>query len=214
MVEAGERRRLFRSSDGLRRSCRLRRADPAYAKGLMRLPPAASGAGLRLQISPQAVRIAAPLARRRQGGLKQKRHCVDYPNLLNFSPFRESPGRFCCGAMMPDRLRPAVAHWVGDYQVKLAKTLRRAAVLAILGAAQACRGIVDWTLSNGTFDDGGTFSGTFTVDTTTDTITDWNVTTSGASYVAACLPVLQLGQRQRRHPSFSPRSCSSGQSST
>jgi hypothetical protein len=52
----------------------------------------------------------------------------------------------------------------------------------MLGAAQASQAaIVDWTLSNGTFDDGGTFSGTFTFDTATDTITDWNVSSSGVN---------------------------------
>jgi hypothetical protein len=55
-----------------------------------------------------------------------------------------------------------------------------AALTMMLGAAQASQAaIVDWTLSNGTFDDGGTFFGTFTVDTVADTITDWNVTTQG-----------------------------------
>jgi hypothetical protein len=55
-----------------------------------------------------------------------------------------------------------------------------AALAMMLGAAQASQAaIVDWTLSNGTFDDGGTFFGAFQVDTSTDTITDWNVTTTG-----------------------------------
>ena len=58
-----------------------------------------------------------------------------------------------------------------------------AALAMMLGAAQASQAaIVDWTLSNGTFDDGGTFSGTFTVDTATDTITDWNVSSSGVAF--------------------------------
>jgi hypothetical protein len=58
-----------------------------------------------------------------------------------------------------------------------------AALAMMLGAAQASQAaIVDWTLSNGTFDDGGTFFGTFTVDTATDTITDWNVTSSGVAF--------------------------------
>jgi hypothetical protein len=49
----------------------------------------------------------------------------------------------------------------------------------MLGAAQASQAaIVDWTLSNGTFDDGGTFSGTFTFDTAADTITTWDITTT------------------------------------
>jgi hypothetical protein len=66
--------------------------------------------------------------------------------------------------------------------VKLAVKLAAgaAALAMVLGAAQASQAaIVDWTLSNGTFDDGGTFFGAFQVDTSTDTIIDWNVTTSG-----------------------------------
>lgn len=55
-----------------------------------------------------------------------------------------------------------------------------AALAMTLGVAQASQAaIVDWTLSNGTFDDGGTFFGTFTFDTATDTITNWNVSSSG-----------------------------------
>ena len=55
-----------------------------------------------------------------------------------------------------------------------------AALACMLGAAQASQAaVIDWTLSNGTFDDGGTFSGTFSFDTVTDAITNWNVTTTG-----------------------------------
>jgi hypothetical protein len=58
-----------------------------------------------------------------------------------------------------------------------------AALAMMLGAAQASQAaIVDWTLSNGTFDDGGTFFGAFQVDTSTDTITDWNVTTTSGLF--------------------------------
>lgn len=49
----------------------------------------------------------------------------------------------------------------------------------MLGAAQASQAaIIDWTLSNGTFDDGGTFSGNFRFNSATDTITQWSVNTS------------------------------------
>ena len=58
-----------------------------------------------------------------------------------------------------------------------------AALTAMLCAAQASQAaIIDWTLSNGTFDDGGTFSGTFAFDTTADAITDWNIVTTDGSY--------------------------------
>lgn len=66
--------------------------------------------------------------------------------------------------------------------MKLRTKLAAAAVAltAAMGAAQASQAaIIDWTLSNGTFDDGGTFSGMFTFDSATDTITDWNVQTTG-----------------------------------
>jgi len=60
-----------------------------------------------------------------------------------------------------------------------------AAALAMLGAAPAAWAvkppgptIIDWTLSDGTFDDGGTFSGTFTYNALSDTITSWHVTTT------------------------------------
>jgi hypothetical protein len=53
-----------------------------------------------------------------------------------------------------------------------------AAVALGLGAAQAQASIIDWTLSDGTFDDGGTFSGSFSFDDVTDTITQWNVATT------------------------------------
>jgi hypothetical protein len=80
-------------------------------------------------------------------------------------------------------MRAGVRHRVGSEIVKLGlKLAAGAAALAMtLGAAQASQAaVVDWTLSNGTFDDGGTFFGTFTVDTVADTITDWNVTTQGS----------------------------------
>jgi hypothetical protein len=57
-----------------------------------------------------------------------------------------------------------------------------AALAMMLGAAQAEAAIVNWTLSDGTFDDGGTFSGTFTVDTASDTITAWDITSSGVDF--------------------------------
>jgi hypothetical protein len=59
-----------------------------------------------------------------------------------------------------------------------------AAALAVLGAASSAWAIkppptlIDWTLSDGTFDDGGTFSGTFIFNTVTDTITSWNISTT------------------------------------
>jgi hypothetical protein len=60
-----------------------------------------------------------------------------------------------------------------------------AAALAVLSAASSAWAIkplgptiIDWTLSDGTFDDGGTFSGTFTFNTVTDTITSWKINTT------------------------------------
>jgi hypothetical protein len=52
-----------------------------------------------------------------------------------------------------------------------------ATAAAFAGSSQAAH-LVQWTVSNGTFDDGGTFSGTFTVDPGADTVTTWNLTTS------------------------------------
>jgi hypothetical protein len=63
---------------------------------------------------------------------------------------------------------------------------------AVLGAAHAQASIVNWTLSDGLFDDKGTFAGSFTFDSATDTITNWNVTTTagaafnGTSYAPGC----------------------------
>ncbi|HEV7386541.1 MAG TPA: PEPxxWA-CTERM sorting domain-containing protein [Phenylobacterium sp.] len=57
-----------------------------------------------------------------------------------------------------------------------------AALAMMLGAAQAQAAIVNWTLSDGTFKGGGTFSGTFTVDTASDTITAWDITSSGVDF--------------------------------
>ncbi len=54
-----------------------------------------------------------------------------------------------------------------------------AATMGLTGAAGAA--VINWTLSNGTFDDGGTFSGTFSVDTVTDWITAWNITTTAGT---------------------------------
>ena len=63
--------------------------------------------------------------------------------------------------------------------IKLAAgAVAAAAGLGLAGAAGAA--VIDWTLSNGTFDDGGTFSGTFSFDSASDAITAWNVTTTGA----------------------------------
>jgi hypothetical protein len=59
------------------------------------------------------------------------------------------------------------------------KAVAGAAAIALgLGAAQAQAAIIDWTLSDGAFDDGGAFSGTFTFDNVTDSITDWSVSTT------------------------------------
>ncbi len=58
-----------------------------------------------------------------------------------------------------------------------------AAAAMALGAATAALADqrINWTLSDGAFDDGGTFSGTFTYDVDTHAITDWNVTTTKGS---------------------------------
>jgi hypothetical protein len=72
---------------------------------------------------------------------------------------------------------------VGEFSVKLIRNLAAGAVAvaALLGAAQASQAaVIDWTLTNGAFDDGGTFSGTFSFDNATDTITQWNVVTTFA----------------------------------
>jgi PEP-CTERM motif len=54
-----------------------------------------------------------------------------------------------------------------------------AAIVASAGMAQASHAaIVDWTVTGGTFDDGGTFSGTFAVNTNNDKLKAWNITTS------------------------------------
>jgi len=53
-----------------------------------------------------------------------------------------------------------------------------AAIMLRLGAAQAQATTINWTLSDGTFDDGGAFWGTFAFNVESDTITDWNVTTT------------------------------------
>ena len=62
------------------------------------------------------------------------------------------------------------------------KAVGAAAAIALgMGAAHAPASIIDWTLSNGTFDDGATFSGTFTFNSAADAITSWNVTTTAGS---------------------------------
>ena len=54
-----------------------------------------------------------------------------------------------------------------------------AAALSACLAAPAIAGDVRWTLSNVTFDDGGTASGWFEYDAGTDTVLGWSIQTSG-----------------------------------
>jgi hypothetical protein len=56
-------------------------------------------------------------------------------------------------------------------------TAAAAAIALGMGGAAAHASLIDWTLSNGAFDDGGSFSGTFTFDSVADAITAWDVTT-------------------------------------
>lgn len=65
----------------------------------------------------------------------------------------------------------------------LASLIRTAALGAALslaaGTSQAA--ILTWTISNGTFDDGGAFFGTATENSTTDQWLSWNITTTGGT---------------------------------
>jgi hypothetical protein len=55
-----------------------------------------------------------------------------------------------------------------------------AALATMIAAGQSSQAaIVNWTLSDGEFSDGGAFAGTFTFDTGTDSITAWDITTTG-----------------------------------
>jgi hypothetical protein len=56
------------------------------------------------------------------------------------------------------------------------------ALTAFVGAANVARAdLIDWTVTDGEFSDGGTFSGTFTIDNVADTVTQWDITTTGGT---------------------------------
>ena len=62
----------------------------------------------------------------------------------------------------------------------LAIVIGAAALVAITGATTnvAQADLINWAVSDGVFDDGGTFSGTFSIDSSTDTVTQWDLTTT------------------------------------
>jgi len=62
-----------------------------------------------------------------------------------------------------------------------ARLLATAALAGTLLAGPALAGPLTWTLSNVTFDDGGTASGSFTYDADTNTLNNWAITTTGGS---------------------------------
>jgi hypothetical protein len=77
-------------------------------------------------------------------------------------------------------------HRANMKNLKLIAAACAAALVSIMAASPSQAALVNWTLSNGLFDDGGTFSGAFTIDTTADTVTNWNiVTTAGTGGFAA-----------------------------
>jgi hypothetical protein len=92
---------------------------------------------------------------------------------------------------------------------KVAAAMAMAAAFA-LGAARAQAAVIDWTLTDGAFSDGASFSGSFRFDSDADAITDWNVTTttgllSGATYAssAGCsLALCSLASDNGSGPSF------------
>ena len=59
--------------------------------------------------------------------------------------------------------------------ITLASALVFAVAIMVLPAKAVT---IDWTLSGGTFNDGGTWSGSFTVDTVLEQVVSWNITTS------------------------------------
>jgi len=62
-----------------------------------------------------------------------------------------------------------------------ARLLATAALAGTLVAGPAMAGPLTWTLSNVTFDDGGTASGSFTYDADLDALTNWTITTTPGS---------------------------------
>jgi hypothetical protein len=60
----------------------------------------------------------------------------------------------------------------------MAGAVALAAGLVLAGSSQAK---VQWTITGGTFDDGGTFSGSFDISPGKDKVLDWNITTSPSS---------------------------------
>jgi hypothetical protein len=55
------------------------------------------------------------------------------------------------------------------------------AVTLAVGALPAKASIIDWTLENVTFDDGGSASGTFSTDSTTGGVIDFDITTTAGT---------------------------------
>lgn len=56
-----------------------------------------------------------------------------------------------------------------------------AAVAALLACGTVRAGQLTWTLTGGSFDDGGTVSGAFTLDTSSNTVMTWNMVVAGGN---------------------------------
>jgi hypothetical protein len=68
-----------------------------------------------------------------------------------------------------------------EMRVSNLATAALAAVALTAAATPSHAAIVNWTVTNGLFDDNGTLNGTFTVDTVAGDVTQWNLTTTAGS---------------------------------